>query len=88
MLLADNPGDASAMKDGSGKRTYIKSGRYDARYMMTVPGDLDAGHFRRQVDLLLRTIPSVAERAASLSKAARPSTCSFATCPGSRSTST
>lgn len=36
--------DRKAINLGSGKRTYMKGGRYDAKYMMTVPGDLDAGH--------------------------------------------
>lgn len=36
--------DRKAIDMGRGKRAYVKGGRYDARYMMTVPGDLDAGH--------------------------------------------
>lgn len=36
--------DRKAIDMGRGKRAYVKGGRYDAKYMMTVPSDLDAGH--------------------------------------------
>ena len=55
--------DRKAIDLGSGKRVLAKGGSYDAKYMITVPGDLMAftENYRRQVDLLLRTVPFIAK---------------------------
>jgi hypothetical protein len=37
-----SPLDASRVDLGRGKRQLVPGGRYDAKYQITVPGDLDA----------------------------------------------
>ena len=83
--------DKSAIDLGKGKRMLVKGGKLDPptrspcrRIWMAF-----AEIYRRQVALLIRTLPLVAEeKDVSRSRAAPPSICSSATCRGCRSIST
>ena len=52
-----------AIELGSGNRVLVKGGRLDKRYRITVPGTSMAFResYRKQVELLLRALPHVAE---------------------------